>query len=114
MPIRIYNPQQWQSILVIQIRSGISVAKFCRQYRLGRQTFYKWRKRFDDLGNIKGLDKIGPIEANKLMADIILDGPKPIKGISKETLTALGNLSLIGVVSIRAVLVDGSEVTITN
>jgi len=37
--------RQWQQRIAEQVRSGLSVRRFCEAQGLGEQSFYWWRKR---------------------------------------------------------------------
>jgi transposase-like protein len=39
--------KKWQKLISQQVKSGESVAAFCREHRLCAPQFYTWRKRLD-------------------------------------------------------------------
>jgi len=39
------TPEQWQALINQHRNSGLSIEQFCRQHKLARSCFYKWRKR---------------------------------------------------------------------
>ena len=42
------TPEQWQALINQHRNSGLSIEQFCRQHKLARSCFYKWRKRLSE------------------------------------------------------------------
>ena len=42
------TPEQWQTLIEQQAKSGLSVSKFCQQQGLAYSSFCKWRKRLSE------------------------------------------------------------------
>ena len=41
---------QWSGLISEQASSGLSQQAFCEQHDLGLTTFYKWKRKLDDVG----------------------------------------------------------------
>ncbi len=79
-----FTPEQMVHILG-QGDSGVPVAELCRQHGISEQIFYRWKKRFGDLGTAEVRELRQLREENRklkqVVADLTLD-----KTILKEAL----------------------------
>jgi putative transposase len=79
-----FTPEQMVHILR-QGDSGVPVVELCRQHGISEQTFYRWKRRFGDLGTAKVRELRQLREENRklkqVVADLTLD-----KQILKEAL----------------------------
>ena len=79
-----FTPEQMVYILR-QGDSGVPVVELCRQHGISEQTFYRWKKRFGDLGTGEVRELRQLREENRklkqVVADLTLD-----KTILKEAL----------------------------
>ena len=64
--------------ILAQVNSGLeSIDEACRKYSVSRQTFYRWKKKFDGMG-VMELKKLKVLEEEnkklkRLVADLSLD-----------------------------------------
>src|SRR5215467_5967616 len=85
-----FTPEQMVHILR-QGDSGVPVVELCRQHGISEQTYYRWKKRFGDLGTTEVRELRQLREENRklkqVVADLTLD-----KTILKEALGKSGSV----------------------
>ena len=71
-----FTPEQMVHILR-QGDSGVPIVELCRQHGISEQTYYRWKKRFGDLGTAEVRELRQLREENRklkgLVADLSLD-----------------------------------------
>src|SRR5690242_8587551 len=82
-----FTPEQMVAVLRMG-DSGVPVGELCRQHGISEQTYYRWRKRFGDLGDGRGAGAPpaprGERKLKQVAADLMLDKQILKRGAQKK------------------------------
>src|SRR4029077_12439001 len=82
-----FTPEQMVHILR-QGDGGVPVVELCRQHGISEQTYYRWKKRFGDLGTSEVRELRQLREENRklkqVVVDLTLDKTFPERGARKK------------------------------
>jgi hypothetical protein len=83
---------RWREVLRRQARSGLSVAAFCRRFRISQASFYAWRRKLRDAGTFAEVRLAPDAVLSAGAMELVLAGGRRIvvrPGFDRTTLLAL-------------------------
>ena len=47
------TPEEWKSVVLDQIQSGLTITEYCKQHKIAKSAFYRWRSEYKNDLNLR-------------------------------------------------------------